>query len=67
MHEKREQLLPVGKPAPADGAVAIGGHDEPSIAADVHAPGDAGDCFAPKLAAVRAESAQPVLGAKDEA
>jgi hypothetical protein len=41
MHEQREQLLPIRKPAPADGAVAKGGHDKPSIAADVHAPGDA--------------------------
>ena len=52
IHEQRQNFLAVGKPVPADRAVAIGRDDEPAVARNVHAPGDAGPAFAPELLAV---------------
>ena len=50
-----------------DGTVAIGGCDEPAVAADIHAPGNVGNRLSPKLAAIGAIGAQPIGRTKNEA
>jgi hypothetical protein len=52
IHEQRQDFLAVGKPVPADRAVAVGHDDELAVARNVHAPGYVRPTFAQELFAV---------------
>src|SRR5262245_42170357 len=52
---------------PAQGAVAIAGHHEAAVGADVDRPHDTGPGLVPQLFAVAVEQAQVPLGAEREA
>jgi hypothetical protein len=67
MGEEGQQFLPVTHPVPAQGAIAIGGHDQAAISAEVDAPGGAGCRLFPQRLAGGGEMAQGPVCAQHQA